>query len=57
VAGSIAAELIPHLAAAPGSNLKIIIEIEADGSNFNEDTRRIVTENARTLGLDNAEFD
>jgi predicted AAA+ superfamily ATPase len=57
VAGSIATELIPHLAAARGSNLKITIEIEADGPNFDEDTRRIVIENARTLGLDPAEFD
>jgi hypothetical protein len=57
VAGSIAAELIPHLAAARGSNLKITIEIEADGPNFDEDMRRVVTENARTLGLHPAEFD
>jgi hypothetical protein len=57
VAGSIATELIPHLAAARGSNLRITIEIEADGPDFNEDTRRVVTENARTLGLDPVEFD
>jgi hypothetical protein len=57
IAGSIATELIPHLAAARGSSLKIIIEIEAHGPNFDEDMRRVVTENARTLGLDPAEFD
>jgi len=57
VAGSIATELIPHLAAAPGSNLRITIEIEADGPTFDEGTRRVVTENARTLGLNPAEFD
>jgi predicted AAA+ superfamily ATPase len=56
VAGSIATELIPHLAAAPGVNLRITIEIEADGPNFDEDTRRVVAENARTIGLDPAEF-
>jgi hypothetical protein len=57
VAGSIASELVPHLAAARGSNLRITIEIEAEGPNFNEEVRRVVTENARTLGLDPAEFD
>jgi hypothetical protein len=57
VAGSIATELIPHLAAARGSSLKITIEIEADGPIFNEETRRVVAENARTLGLEPAEFD
>ena len=57
VAGSIATELIPHLAAARGSNLRITIEIEVDGPNFDEDVRRVITENARTLGLDPAEFD
>jgi len=57
VAGSIATELIPHLAAERGSSLRITIEIEAEGPNFNEDTQRVVTENARTIGLDPAEFD
>ena len=57
VAGGIAAELIPHLAAAPVVSLKITIEIEANGPGFDEDTRRVVSENARTLGLVPAEFD
>jgi hypothetical protein len=57
VAGGIAAELVPHLAAAPGVNLRITIEIEANGPSFDEDTRRVVIENAHTLGLKPAEFD
>lgn len=57
VAGGIAAELVPHLAAAPGVSLKITIEIEANGPGFDEETTRVVTENARTLGLQPAEFD
>ncbi|MDA8358565.1 MAG: DUF499 domain-containing protein [Actinomycetota bacterium] len=57
VAGTIATELIPHLAAARGTNVRITIEIEAEGPDFDEATERIVTENARTLGLDPAEFD
>jgi hypothetical protein len=57
VAGGIAAELVPHLAAAPGVNLRITIEIEANGPSFDDDTRRVVIENARTLGLKSAEFD
>ena len=57
VAGSIATELIPHLAATRGSSLRITIEIEAEGPEFDEATQRVVAENARTLGLDPAEFD
>jgi predicted AAA+ superfamily ATPase len=55
-AGSIAAELVPHLAATRGVNVRITIEIEAEGPGFDEDTKRVVTENAKTLGLDPAEF-
>ena len=57
VAGGIAVELVPHLAAVPGANLRITIEIEADGVSFDEKTRQVVTENAQTLGLRHAEFD
>ena len=39
------------------TSLRITIEIEADGPIFNEETRRVVAENARTLGLEPAEFD
>jgi predicted AAA+ superfamily ATPase len=57
VAGSIATELIPHLAAGRGSSVRVTIEIEADGTTFDEDTQRVVRENANTLGLDPAEFE
>ena len=57
IAGAIASEVVPHLAALPGANLKITIEIEASGAEFNESTRRAVSENAGTLGFETAEFD
>jgi len=57
VAGGIATELILHLAGAPGVNVKVTIEIEAEGPGFDADAMRVVTENGRTLGLEPAEFD
>jgi predicted AAA+ superfamily ATPase len=57
-AGKIAEEVIAHLAALPGANVRVTLEIEAampDG--VPEATVRVVTENARTLKFEASGFE
>ncbi len=57
-AGKIADEILSHLSALSGSNLKVSIEIEAEvPEGVSEDVKRTVSENAATLKLDSWEFD
>jgi len=56
-AATIADEVIAHFTDS-GAKVKVIIEIEAeDAAGFNESLRRIVTENASTLGFSRHEFE
>lgn len=56
-AGAIADEVISHFTDR-GAKVTVVIEIEAeDAEGFDETVRRIVTENASTLGFDRHEFE
>lgn len=56
-AGAIADEVISHFTDR-GAKVTVVIEIEAvDPEGFDETVRRIVTENASTLGFDRHEFE
>ena len=51
-------EVIKHLAGVAGASVSISVDIEAvDPDGFTEDVRRTVTENAKTLRFDSAEFE
>lgn len=53
-----AAEVIAHLAKAPGVTLKVTVEIEATTpGGFDDATRRTVSENGNTLKFTNNEFE
>src|SRR5262249_3582601 len=57
-AGRIADEVISHLTALVGSEVKVALEIEAEVPNgVPEKTVRIVTENSRTLKFDTQGFE
>jgi hypothetical protein len=57
-AGRIADEVISHLTALVGSEVKVILEIEAEVPNgVPENTVRTVTENSRTLKFDTHGFE
>lgn len=45
------------VARAPGVEMRITIEIDADATAFGDATRRTVTENAATLSFDESEFE
>ncbi len=51
-------EVLQHLSAIYGSKVKVTLEIEVENENgFDETTRRVVSENSRTLGFREGEFD
>jgi predicted AAA+ superfamily ATPase len=54
----IAEEIISHLAADPNAEVKVSVEIQASFPNGAKDqTKRAVSENARTLGFKNADWE
>jgi len=54
----VAEEIIAALAADPNAEIKISVEIQADFPNgAPEQTKRAVSENAKTLGFNNAEWE
>ncbi len=56
-AGVIADEVLAHFSDR-GTKVTVLIEIEAENAEgFDETVRRIVTENASTLGFERHEFD
>ncbi len=56
-AGAIADEVLAHFSDR-GTKVTVLIEIEAENAEgFDETVRRIVTENASTLGFERHEFD
>lgn len=51
-------EILKHLNAIKGTNVKITIHIEANNQEgFTQDTERTLSENGRTLGFGNVEFE
>lgn len=55
---NVADEVIAHLRDAPGARLVVRVEIEAvDGTGFDEQQVRTVSENARTLKFDQSGFE
>jgi len=51
-------EVLQHLTAIYGSKAKVTLEIEVENeAGFSETTRRVVSENSRTLGFREGEFD
>jgi len=57
-AGQIAEEILAHLAKLPDADVEVTLEIQVRVPNgIPEDTRRIVTENCRTLGLEDQGFE
>jgi predicted AAA+ superfamily ATPase len=56
-ASDIAEAIVQQLRGTPGAEVKVVIEVEAQGEGgFGEDVRRTVGENARTLKFDEHEF-
>ena len=54
----VAEEIIAVLAAAPNAEVKVSVEIQANfPSGASDQTKRAVTENARTLGFKNADWE
>ena len=54
----VAEEIIAALASDPNAEIKISVEIQATFPNGAQDqTKRAVSENAKTLGFNNAEWD
>lgn len=56
-AGEIANELVAHLVALAGVHVEVTIEVNASGAEFDDSVVRIVTENAKALRFDTAEFE
>jgi hypothetical protein len=56
-AGEIATEVVTHLIALAGVDVEVTIEISARGSEFDDSVVRVVTENAKALRFDSAEFE
>ncbi len=55
--GTIIAEVTEHLGAAPGGQVEFVIEVSAKSDEFDEKTKRTVSENARALGFESSEFE
>lgn len=54
----VAEEIIAVLAADPNADVKVTVEIQATFPNgVSDQTKRAVTENARTLSFKNADWD
>lgn len=54
----VAEEIIAVLAADPNADVKVTVEIQATFPNgVSDQTKRAVTENARTLAFKNADWD
>ena len=54
----VAEEIIAVLAADPNADVKVVVEIQANfPSGASEQTKRAVTENARTLSFKNADWE
>jgi uncharacterized protein len=51
-------EVVQHFSSKVGTNVRIKVEVEASSAKgFDESTQRIVKENSRTLGFNQAEFE
>ena len=55
--GDITDAIVQQLGRADDADVNITIEIEATSAGFDDDVRRTVTENARTLRFDTHEFE
>lgn len=55
--GSIITEVTEHLGGAPSGSVTFVVEVEASSEDYDERTQRTVSENARALGFDAAEFE
>ncbi len=55
--GSIIDEVTEHLGSSPGGSVSFTIEVNASSEGYDEKIQRTVSENARALGFENAEFE